>query len=174
MKYPPAPLTPFLASPPRIQRRTHILNEQRDLKDLDPTLSASITCRLLKSLAALFPSRFLYFQSFAASFRKTPGGVGYCVPLRHLRVLRVSALSFAVLESVLVFKKLQVAPSTPSICIPRVFMHLQILFFATRVFSKTSALPPSFSLFPVFSDSSFRLSTVNCRLPGRAIVSPNP
>jgi hypothetical protein len=73
MKYPAAQLTPFLPSPLCIRRRMHILTEQRDLKDLDPTLSASIACRLLKSLASLFPSPFLYFQSFAASFRKTPG-----------------------------------------------------------------------------------------------------
>jgi len=73
MKYPPAPLTPFLASPPRIRRRTHILNEQRELKDHQPTLSDSIACRLLNSLASLFSTPFLYFQSLAASFRKTPG-----------------------------------------------------------------------------------------------------
>src|ERR1700730_8996979 len=36
-------------------------------------------------------------------------------------------------------------PSISSICIPCVFIHLQIAFFATRLFSKTSALPPSFS-----------------------------
>src|SRR6266404_8651662 len=76
MKYPPAPLTPFLASPPRIERRTHILNEQRELKDYQPTLSASIACRLLKSLASLFAPRILCFQRLAASFRKTPGGGG--------------------------------------------------------------------------------------------------
>jgi hypothetical protein len=73
MKYPAAPLTPFLPSPLCIRRRMHILTEQRELKDHQPTLSASIACRLLKSLASLFPSPFLYFQSFAASFCKTPG-----------------------------------------------------------------------------------------------------
>ncbi len=73
MKYPPAPLTPFLASPPRIRRRTQILNDQRELKDYQPTLSASIACRLLNSLASLFSTPFLYFQSLAASFVKIPG-----------------------------------------------------------------------------------------------------
>src|SRR5882757_3528449 len=73
MKYPPAPLTPFLASPPRIGRRTHILNDQRELKDHQPTLSASIACRLLKSLASLFAPRILCFQRLAASFVKIPG-----------------------------------------------------------------------------------------------------
>src|SRR5882762_5999382 len=76
MKYPPAPLTPFLASPPRIRRRTHIPNEQRELKDHQPTLSASIACRLLKSLASLFALRILCFQRLAASFAKIPGGWG--------------------------------------------------------------------------------------------------
>ena len=73
MKYPPAPLTPFLASPPRNRRKTQFPNEQRELKDHQPTLSASIACRLLNSLASLFSTPFLYFQSLAASFRKTPG-----------------------------------------------------------------------------------------------------
>ena len=76
MKYPPAPLTPFLASPPRIRRRTHIPNEQRELKHHRPTLSASMGCRLLKSLASLFSTPFLYFQSLAASFARIPGGGG--------------------------------------------------------------------------------------------------
>src|SRR5882762_8372127 len=76
MKYPPAPLTPFLASPPRIRRRTHILNEQRELKDHQPTLLPSTACRLLKSLASLFAPRILCFQRLAASFAKIPGG-GY-------------------------------------------------------------------------------------------------
>ena len=76
MKYPPAPLTPFLASPPRIRRRTHIPNEQRELNDHQPTLSASMGCRLLKSLASLFSPPFLYFQSLAASFARIPGGGG--------------------------------------------------------------------------------------------------
>src|SRR5882757_2922962 len=73
MKYPPTPLTPFFASPPRIGRRTHIPNEQHELKDHQPTLSVSIACRLLNSLASLFSTPFLCFQSLAASFRKTPG-----------------------------------------------------------------------------------------------------
>ena len=33
----------------------------------------SSACRLLNSLASLFSTPFLYFQSLAASFRKTPG-----------------------------------------------------------------------------------------------------
>ena len=100
MKYPPAPLTPFLASPPRIRRRTHIPNEQREPKDHQPTLSASIACRLLNSLASLFSTPFLYFQSLAASFRKTPGVWGtvflcgasaFSAPARHGGSLRYHA-----------------------------------------------------------------------------------
>src|SRR5882762_7832890 len=74
MKYPPPALTPFLASPPCIQRRTHILNEQQELKDHQPTLSVSMGCRLLNSLASLFAPRILCFQRLAASFAKIPGG----------------------------------------------------------------------------------------------------
>src|SRR5437899_10667340 len=134
MKYPPAPLTPFLAPPPRIRRRTHIPNEQRELKDHQPTLSASIACRLLKSLASLFSTPFLYFQSLAASFRKTPGVWGtvfpcgasaFSAPLRyHLQFLSRSFFS----------RTYELPPPTPSICIPCVFIQLQIPFFATRLF----------------------------------------
>src|SRR5258708_1719336 len=74
MKYPPAALTPFLASLLCIRRRMHILSEQREPKDLDQ-LSAhtSIACALLNSLASLFPLALVCFQSFADSFGKTPG-----------------------------------------------------------------------------------------------------
>ena len=36
----------------------------------------SFTCRLFIPLCALFPAAILYFQQFADSFAKTPGGVG--------------------------------------------------------------------------------------------------
>jgi hypothetical protein len=76
MKYSPAPLTPFLAAL-CIRRRMPILNEQRERKDLDPlTLSTSIACALLNSLAALFATPLICFQSLADSFAKIPG-VGY-------------------------------------------------------------------------------------------------
>jgi hypothetical protein len=55
MKYPPAPLTPFLASLLCIRRRTHVLSEQRDPKDLNQ-LSASTTTAC--SLFALSLQRF--------------------------------------------------------------------------------------------------------------------
>jgi hypothetical protein len=175
MKYPAAPPTPFLAALPqktRVPFRSQLL-PSRTAQAL--SVRTTIACSLLKSLASLFASPVLCFQWLAASFHKTPGGVGYCAPLRHLRVLRVSALSFAVLESALVFKNLQVAPSTPGICISRVFMHLQTAFYATRVFSQTSALPPSFSL---FSPLATRLPRAELRghspLPSHAIVSLNP
>src|SRR5258705_6249291 len=93
MKYPPAPLTPFFASPPRIGRRTHIPNEQHELKDHQPTLSASIACRLLNSLASLFSTPFLYFQSLAASFRKTPGCGVPCFPATPPRSPRLPAVT---------------------------------------------------------------------------------
>ena len=47
MKYPPAPLTPFLASLLCIRRRTHILSEQREPKDLNQlSASTAIACSL--------------------------------------------------------------------------------------------------------------------------------
>jgi len=128
MKYPPARLTPFLASPPRIRRRTHIPNEPRELKDHQPTLSASIVCRLLKSLASLFPTRFLYFQSLAASFRKTPGVWG--------TVFLCGASAF----------------SAPARCGASLRYHLQ--FLSRSLFSRTYELPPPHHRFASHAFSS--------------------
>src|ERR1700739_2302682 len=82
MKYPPAPLTPFLAAL-CIRRTMRILSEQRERKDLDPlTLSTSIPCALLNSLASLFATPLVCFQSLAASFAKIPGVGGSQTALR--------------------------------------------------------------------------------------------
>src|SRR5882724_3237743 len=116
MKYPPAPLTPFLASPLSIPRRTHIPNEQRELKDHQPTLSASIACRPLNSLASLFSTPFLYFQSLAASFRKTPGVGG--------AVFLCSASAFS-------------APARRG-----GFLRYHLQFLSQSLFSRTYELPP--------------------------------
>jgi hypothetical protein len=73
MKYQPAPLSPSLAALP--QRAPTSFRDRLLTSHSGAPLSrhASIACRLLESLASLFPSPFLYFQSFAASFRKTRG-----------------------------------------------------------------------------------------------------
>ena len=73
MKYPPAALTPFLATL-LCRRRMHIPSEQREPKGLDQ-LSArtTIACALLNSLLALFSAPVLYFQRLAHSSAKTPG-----------------------------------------------------------------------------------------------------
>ena len=52
----------------------------------------STVCCLLNSLASLFTARSLYFQQLAASFCQNRG---VWVPLRQLRALCASALSFA-------------------------------------------------------------------------------
>jgi hypothetical protein len=76
MKYPPAPLTPFLASLPQNPRRAFRCHLLPSRTVQSPSAGASIACALLKSLVALFATPVLYFQWLAASFRKTPGG-GY-------------------------------------------------------------------------------------------------
>src|ERR1700758_871213 len=120
MKYPPTPFLPALC----IRRRMHILNEQRERKDLDPlTRSASIACTLLNSLASLFATPLVCFQSFAASFPKTPGvgwGCGFlCETSAFSASLRYRLQP---LPRCLFFNNLQIAPSPPSICIPRIFI----------------------------------------------------
>jgi len=168
MKYLPAPLTPFLASTPDNSHPLQINPSPIAFLGRNSNTAVSYSYKLL---VVAKKSELLCNQANPNSFTKTPG-VGGGVPLRHLRVLCVSALSFAVVTPVFVFKSLQIAPFTPSICIPFIFINLQIAFFATRLFSKTSALPPSFSE----SDQiRSQLSTFNCRLAtaiGRAIVSP--
>src|SRR5712672_3508877 len=74
MKYPPAPLTPFLASPLGIRRRTHIPNEQRELKDHQPTLSDSIACRLLKISCLSFCTSHPLFSKACSLFCQNTGG----------------------------------------------------------------------------------------------------
>jgi hypothetical protein len=150
MKYPASHLTPFLAPLPENLHRLHI--DRSQIYPTPPKVNSSLSyCSKLfftLSLEGFVAKKVNFFgiKQIQTLSQRTPG-VGCGVPLRHLRVLRVSALSFAVLASVLVIKNLRITPSTPSICIPCVFTHLQIPFFATRVFSQTSALPPSFSLF---------------------------
>jgi hypothetical protein len=75
MKYPPAPLTPFVAALPQkapisFRSRSLISHQGAPL-----SVHASIACSLLNSLASLFATPLLCFQSFADSFVKT-GGVG--------------------------------------------------------------------------------------------------
>jgi hypothetical protein len=123
MKYPPALLTPFLAALPS---KAPISFHYRSLISHQGTpLSAyaSIACSLLNSLASLFATPFLYFQSFADSFVKT-GGVG--VPCTFFSftpsAFREGQLHFC---PAFVFKNLQI-PLRACPHRPLFFMHLQI------------------------------------------------
>jgi hypothetical protein len=73
MKYPPASLTPFLATLLCIRRKMHILSEPSEPKHDQPSARASIACALLNSLVALFSAPVLSFQWLAHSFAETPG-----------------------------------------------------------------------------------------------------
>jgi len=147
MKYPASHLTPSVATlrqDPPGSCHSHSPNSHT-AKALSCT--TSIVCRLLKSLASLFEPAVVCFQGLAASFRKTPGwgclGRLGCPTISDFQEFRpADGILLA-----LVFKNLRIATSAPSICIPRVFTHLQTAFFPTPLFSKTSALPPSFLLF---------------------------
>jgi len=76
MKYPPAPLTPFLAALPQNPRHPFRFQLLPSRTAQGLSAAPSIACALLNSLVALFATPVLYFQWLAASFRKTPGG-GY-------------------------------------------------------------------------------------------------
>ena len=124
MKYTSAPLTPFLATLPQdapVGSPRHSL-----VSNSTPLLSicASIACALLNSLAALFSTAVVCFQSFADSFAKTPGvGVLFAnAPAPQFRLAPV-------------FKNLQIPPPATSISMPRVFIYLEIPHPATTLFS---------------------------------------
>ena len=73
MKYPPAPLTPFLAALP--QNAPPSFRCHRPVAETRKPRScvSSTAWPLLISLASLFATPPLSFQSFTASFLKTPG-----------------------------------------------------------------------------------------------------
>jgi hypothetical protein len=79
MKYPPGPLTPFLPSLPQTALSSSDLPPRAIHIAISLSDGASVPCALLNSLGSLFPNAFLSFQSFAASFCKTPGA-GYPLP----------------------------------------------------------------------------------------------
>ena len=73
MKYPPAPLTPFLAALPQ-NARPSLRCHRLVAKTRKPRSSVSSTaCPLLNSPAPLLATPPLSFQSLTASFLKTPG-----------------------------------------------------------------------------------------------------
>jgi hypothetical protein len=76
MKYPASLLTSFLAT---LSQDVPLGSRRHPRVSILSTLlsaCASIACALLKSLASLFATPFLYFQSVADSFCKKPGWVG--------------------------------------------------------------------------------------------------
>src|SRR5258708_9109551 len=73
MKYPTGPLTPSLAALPQ---DVSLCSRRHPLVSIPSTLlsvCASIACTLLKSLASLFATPILCFQSLADSFTKIVG-----------------------------------------------------------------------------------------------------
>ena len=83
---------------------------------------SSSACGLFFSLAALFQTPILCFQSFADSLRKTPGGMGSCASAVH--------------------ESQATNHESRKFCRPFVFMVLQIAFPASSFVSQSSALPP--------------------------------
>jgi hypothetical protein len=144
----------------------HILTEQRDLKDLDPTLSASIACRLLKSLASLFPSPFLYFQSFAASFRETPGVWG-TVFLCDTSAFSASLRRHFQFLSRSLFSRTYELPPTRHRFAPRAFSGTYKLHFPQLPYFQNYLRCPL--VFRFFSPLATRHSPLS-----NAIVSHNP
>ena len=121
MKYPPAPLTPFLAALPQkapISFRSRSLISQQGTP---LSAHASIACSLLNSLASLFATPSLYFQSFADSFVKTPGGGVPCANFPPLVYPERSSRGATPFLLAFVFKNLQIPPSISSINMPPPF-----------------------------------------------------
>jgi len=89
MKYPPAPLTPFLASLLCIRRRTHILSEQREPKDLNQlSASTAIACSLFALSLQRFRPLACLFSTACSLFCKNTRGGG--IPVRWMDSRRES------------------------------------------------------------------------------------
>jgi hypothetical protein len=81
MKYPPAPLTPFLASLLCIRRRTHTLIEPRESKDLNQlSASATTACSLFALSLQRFRPLACLFSTACSLFCKNTRGGG--IPIR--------------------------------------------------------------------------------------------
>ena len=111
MKYPPVPLTPFVASLLRIRRRMHILSEPREPKDLNQ-LSASTTtaCSLFGlSLQRFRPLACLFSTACSLFCKNTRGGV----PRSDWWTLGRSQLRLPMPETVLRATRVECPSATP-------------------------------------------------------------
>ena len=141
MKYPPAPLTLCLAT---LLQNLPLCSRCHSLLSIPPPVLStckSIACALLNSLASLFATPFLCFQSFADSFAKT-GGWGCPAPFPATRLPRALSTRRNSISGRLCFQELtQTPPAALSIGMPRIFKHLQIPFRATPFFSHPYKMP---------------------------------
>src|ERR1700730_15441177 len=141
MKYPPAPLTPSLATLPQNVRLGFSCPSLVSITSTVLSVCASIACALLNSLASLFATPVLYFQSFVDSFVKTPGGGGAAPISRHSFTPNALPRGAAPLLLAFVFKNLQIplraCPPTPLF----IFSHLQIAWRANSFVSHRYKLP---------------------------------
>ena len=160
MKYPPAPLTPFLAALPQNPRhrfRPHSL-APRTAKPLSAHFP--IACALFELSCRSFSSPSSLFSVACALFCKNTG-VGYSFvlggTLRHLRVLCVSspraargALSLQSLDRSPVFKNLRIAPAIHRFASRAFSRTYKLLFSQLPCFQKHLRCPLLFSLTPNF------------------------
>jgi|ERR1700719_2665740 len=141
MKYPPALLTAFLAALPQ---KAPISFGSRSLISQQGTplsADAAIACSLLNSLACLFATPLLCFQSLAASFAKI-GGMGVLCAFLAARLLpsalREGQLHFCSHLFSRTYKSLPApCPPTPLF----IFSHLRIPWRASPFFSHRYKLP---------------------------------
>jgi hypothetical protein len=165
MKYPSAPLTPFLAALP--QKPRHPFRCQLLPSRIAQGLSAgaSIACALLNSLVALFQPLSFVFNGLRPLFAKHPGwgyperfcrltrvGCHSPTPLRSLRLFTPSSEGCGIicngLSRSFVFITLQIPPFLASINMPRLFTKLQIPRRANSFFShryKSTGVSPTSS-----------------------------
>jgi hypothetical protein len=155
-----SPLTPFVASLQCIRRRTHILIEHREPKDLSQlSANATTACYLsalslqrFRPLACLFSTAS---SLFCKNTRGYPGPIGGLpIPETVLRVtrvecpsatpprsLRLSGIICSGLDRSFVFITLQIHPHALSINMSRLFTKLQIPPHANSFFSHRYKTP---------------------------------
>ena len=172
MKYPPAPLTPFLPALPGKSTSTRILSPKNSVRA--PAIPLSTfrmnTSRTMSKQRTLSPFRM-------NTYAKTGGGGLPISPLPSRFVcLKISRLYASRRARAVTHVQLPLSPS--SINMFRFFKELQIPPPANSFFShlyKTLGvlpLPLATRLLPALSAFNFRLSTVD-HYPCRAIVSPS-
>jgi hypothetical protein len=156
MKYPASHLTPFPPTfPGKITCKRILIAKNSARAPASPLSTFRMnTCKSVSKQRTLSPSRMNTYAKTggrgvllltASAKRRCSGRAsGRSASAARARCRRPHSIHSKSICDRPVIMNLRIAPSNLSICISHLFINLRIAFFATHLFSKTSALPPSF------------------------------